>query len=67
MFVIVMVVLFGVIGGYGERGDMFMTDVKRLFVKCDECNRRMECDLSYLPNVYLFQCECGNSVKVQVI
>jgi len=44
-----------------------MTDVKRLFVKCDECNRRMECDLSYLPNVYLFQCECGNSVKVQVI
>jgi len=44
-----------------------MTDVKRLFVFCDNCRRRIECDLGHLPNVYWFRCECGSSVKVQVI
>jgi len=44
-----------------------MVDVKKMFVKCDECNREIECDLSHLPNVYWYRCECGSSVKVTVI
>lgn len=46
---------------------MMMVNVSKIFVKCDECNTEMECDLSYLPNVYLFKCKCGNKVKIQVI
>lgn len=44
-----------------------MSIVSKLFVKCETCNRQMECDLSFLPNVYLFRCQCGNKIKIQVI
>lgn len=41
--------------------------VSKLFVKCDDCNNEMECDLNHLPNVYLYHCDCGNNIKIQVI
>lgn len=44
-----------------------MSIVSKLFVKCETCNRQMECDLSFLPNVYVFVCSCGHNVNVQVI